>query len=114
MPALRAYLAALAAALRADPELAARGCLMVNTMTELGSHDPDARALALAYHRRITAAFANTLGVDRPGADGGVRAERAARTLFAAVIGVMVTARLDPAAAAELCELLSDELVGPT
>lgn len=108
------YLAALATALRAEPALANRGCLMVNTMTELGSHDPDARALALAYHRRISAAFANALGANRGARRGRADAERTARTLLAAVIGVMVTAHVDPDAAAELCDLLSAGLPDPT
>lgn len=114
LPELRAYLATLAAALRADPALAARGCLMVNTMTELGSHDQDAHTLALAYHRRITAAFANALRGTGSGVRQRARTERAARTLFAAVIGVMVTAHLDPDAAADLADLLSDNLTEPT
>ena len=78
-------------------------------MTELGSHDPQARATALAYHQRITAALANGLRgavTDRRGR-AGVAAQ--ARTLTASVIGALVLAHLDPAAA-DLCDQLAADL----
>lgn len=38
------------------------GCFMVNSMVELGPHDADIRALALAHARSIEALFASRLG----------------------------------------------------
>jgi len=110
LPELRAYLATLAAAFRDDPVLAARGCLVVNTMTELGSHDARARAAALAYHERITAALAN--GLRGAASDRLARAQAGARarTLTASVIGALVLAHLDPGAAADLCDQLAADL----
>lgn len=110
LPQLRAYLATLAAVFRADPVLAARGCLVVNTMTELGSHDLQARAAALAYHHRIAAALANGLRGAATDRRGRAAADARARTLTAAVIGALVLAHLDPGAAADLCDQLAADL----
>lgn len=111
LPELRRYLATLAASFRADPALGARGCLVVNTMTELGARDEAARATAIAYQRRVTAALSNGLrglsASDARRSDADARA----RVLFAAVVGALVTAHLDPEGAAELCDQLSRELV---
>lgn len=112
LPELRQYLATLAATFRADPALGARGCLVVNTMTELGARDAAARSTAIAYQQRVTAALANGL---RGGATSGeerASADRRARVLFAAVVGALVMSHLDPDGAASLCDQLSDALTG--
>ena len=48
----------MAQAFRADPALAARGCLVVNSVAELGSRDPDSVRVGAAYRDRLRAAFA--------------------------------------------------------
>jgi TetR/AcrR family transcriptional repressor of nem operon len=110
LEALRGYFAALAAALRAEPELAVRGCLVVNTMTELAGRDDRARTAAAAYHQRITAALANGLRGAATGAGSTMDVDRRARTLCSAVIGALVTAHFDPSAAAEVCDELTADL----
>ena len=110
---VRAYLAGLAATFRADGPLAARGCLVVNTMAELADRDDAARATAVAYQGRVTSALANGL------ADGAVAgtperggADRRAAVLYAAVVGALVMSHVDREAAATLCEQLAAELPG--
>lgn len=107
--ALHGYFTILATTLRSDPGLAVRGCLIVNAMTERGGHDPAARAAGLAYLQRVTAAITNALqGAAR---DDGERAAvtSRARILCAALIGALVTAHLDPHAAAQVCAELADD-----
>jgi TetR/AcrR family transcriptional repressor of nem operon len=122
---LQQYFSTLAAMFRADPKLAVRGCLVVNTMSELAGRDDTARAQAAAYHQRITAALANGLrgaaeqqdAEESPTSDNprtlgeqGPDVEHRARVLCSAVIGALVTAHFDPEAAATLCEQLSADV----
>jgi TetR/AcrR family transcriptional regulator, transcriptional repressor for nem operon len=107
---LRQYFTMLSDVLRADPELAARGCLVVNTMTELAARDEAARLAAVAYNQRVTAALANGLRGAATGAEQRGDADRRARVMCAAVIGALVTAHFDPKAAAALCQQLSADL----
>ena len=111
LPELRAYLSTLARILRSDPELAQRGCLVVNSMSELASHDEDARLTSMAYRQRIIDALANALR----GASGTPaqrrQAPQRARVLATTVIGILVTAHLDPEGAAGLCDDLARDLV---
>jgi len=119
--AVAAYFTALAAAFEtAPPEVASRGCLIVNTITELGAHDAEARAFGAAYRERIARAFAAAFASEtRPrAAETPARAaERPARAAkrradlaTAALIGVLVTARLDPRAAASIARATAAEL----
>lgn len=115
LPELRGYFATLASALRGDPELAVRGCLIVNTMAELGARDPEARAAGLAYRDRVTAALANALrgaalAAAETGRAQGTDCERRARALTSAVMGALVSAHLDPEGAAQLCDELAADL----
>jgi AcrR family transcriptional regulator len=105
-----AYFTALAAALSAAPEIARRGCLIVNTITELGAHDADARALGTAYRNRIRTAFTAALASAMPARAAARRADLATATL----IGILVTARLDPAEAATIARATASDLTnGP-
>ena len=101
---LHAYFTLLATTLRRDPGLAARGCLIVNAMTERGGHDPAVRAAGLAYQQRVAAAITNALrGAARTDTQRATITSRA-RLLSAALIGALVTAHLDPDGAALICE----------
>jgi TetR/AcrR family transcriptional repressor of nem operon len=102
---IAAYFTALAGALTHAPAgLAARGCLVVNTITELGPHDPQAHAVGSDYKRRITRAFQRALQPSH-------RAPaRKAEVLTGLLIGVLVTARLEPAAAARLARATATEV----
>ncbi|RZU53842.1 TetR family transcriptional regulator [Krasilnikovia cinnamomea] len=96
------YLDSLAAAMAETPDpLARRGCLVVNTITERAAHDPDALAVADAYRGRLLRAFAGALAPET--------ATHRAELLTGSVIAVLVTARLDPAAAAGLARAAAIE-----
>ncbi|MBG0829772.1 TetR/AcrR family transcriptional regulator [Planomonospora sp. ID67723] len=110
-PELLGYLQTLAASFRAEPRLAVRGCLLVNTMAELSAHDAAAQALVSAYRQRVTSALENTLrgmtGHDR------ITAEQApvrARVLCATIMGALVTAHADPESAAAVCDALARDV----
>src|ERR1044072_8167623 len=79
------YFTSLAADLRRG---GGRGCLMVNSITELGGLDPDVDVLAAGYRSRITDALAGAL---RGVPDAGLKAS----VLTGLVLGILVTARLD-------------------
>ncbi len=88
----------------APAPIARRGCLMLNTAMDLNDLDEDAAELVRAYRERMRAAF---LGACRSYA---ADPEQAAELLTAAQIGLMVTARLDPAAAATLARSLAAQV----
>jgi len=79
----------------ADVPRGRRGCLLVNTTTELAPHDPGAAAAADAYRARLEGAFAAALR--------GPQAPARAALLTAATLGAFATARADPGAAAAAC-----------
>lgn len=92
---LAAYFGSLARLFREAPEpIARRGCLLLNTAMELDDLDADAARTVAAYRARIRAAFAHASAADPD-------------VLTATQIGLMVTSRLDPAAAAALAESLA-------
>jgi TetR/AcrR family transcriptional regulator, transcriptional repressor for nem operon len=101
-----AYFTTLAAALTAAPEIAHRGCLIVNTITELGARDADARAFGTAYRNRIRSAFAAAFASAMPARAAARRADLTTATL----IGILVTARLDPVEAAAIARATAAEL----
>jgi AcrR family transcriptional regulator len=105
------FFAGMAQAYRADPARNARGCLMVNTVAELGAQDADVARLGAAYRDSLREAFAAALG--RAAAGGEVDAARnqpRANLLAAQVMGLFLTARIDPADAAEVCESVAAEV----
>jgi TetR/AcrR family transcriptional repressor of nem operon len=90
--------------LRADPTQAARGCMMVNAVAELGAQDPRT-ALAGAYRDAFRSAFLTALR--QAAARGEIsekRIRQRARLLASLTIGLFVTARIDPIDAAEVCQ----------
>ena len=104
---LAAYFESLARLFRtAPPQVADRGCLLLNTAMELNDLDADAAKAVAAYRGRVRAAF---LGAIRATAVYAAEAERRADTLTASQIGMMVTSRLDPATAAALADILAAE-----
>jgi TetR/AcrR family transcriptional repressor of nem operon len=64
----------LASSFRADPERAGRGCLLLNTIAELGGRDPDLTRVAAAHRDRLRETFAAALAEgDRAGAPDLIR-----------------------------------------
>lgn len=105
------YLASLSATFRSDPELAVRGCMIVNSMAELGARDASARAAGIAYRDRVTDAIANALrGAAGDDEKSRATADRRARMMCAAVMGALVSAHLDPDSAATVCDELAADL----
>jgi AcrR family transcriptional regulator len=104
---LAAYFESLARLFRtAPPEIATRGCLLLNTAMELNDLDADAAKAVSDYRGRVRAAF---LGALRATTSDSAEAERRADTLTASQIGMMVTSRLDPTTAAVLADTLAAE-----
>jgi AcrR family transcriptional regulator len=103
LSSVAAFFVGMARTFRADPVSAERGCLMVNTVAELGAHDPRA-ALAGRYRDAFRSAFATAL---RQAADRGEidehRVQPRAKLLAALVMGLFVTARINPSDAAAVC-----------
>lgn len=62
---------------RERPELVASGCLMVNSLVELGNTDPEVVALGTRYRAMLRGAFLDALADAR--ADGQVRGDIEAR-----------------------------------
>jgi AcrR family transcriptional regulator len=100
----------LAALFRADTMPARHGCLWVNSIAEFAGRGGSPDALAARFRERLHGAFGHALR-GTPSADGvGVRwVERRARFLVSAAIGIWLTARIDAAQAALLCDAVIDE-----
>jgi TetR/AcrR family transcriptional regulator, transcriptional repressor for nem operon len=89
-----------------------RGCLMVNSMAELGSQDRDVTRRGVAYRDRLRAAFAYALEgaeaqVGRPGRSD---VDQRAAVLSAATLGIWVSARVDARDGAVLCDAITSEI----
>jgi AcrR family transcriptional regulator len=99
-----AFFISMAQGFRFNPELAGRGCLMVNAVAELGARD-SRTALAGAYRDAFRSAFLTAL---RQAADRGEidpkRVKARTKLLASLTMGLFVTARIDPLDAAEVCE----------
>lgn len=93
-----AYFTSLAQALRGAPRY---GCLMVNAITERAGRDSDVDSAAAGYRDEITEALRSA----------GVTAGKAT-ILTGLVLGILVTARLDTAQAADLAEAAAAEVRG--
>ena len=96
----------------APPERAGRGCLLVNTATELAVLDDEAAGVVEAYRQRVRAVFGTVL--QQAVQDGGLpddgSAERRAELLTAEVIGVFLTSRLSLPAAAALADAVAADI----
>jgi AcrR family transcriptional regulator len=84
-----------------------QGCLIANTSTELHVLDADAVQIVLEYRNRVRAAIFHALG----GMAGGIRDREAkADVLVATQIGLMITSRVSPIAAAKLAETIAADV----
>lgn len=102
------YFLAQAANLKGSPDsVLTCGCLIANTSTELNVLDAEAVQLVLEYRTRVRAAIFHALG----GMAQSVHDRKAkADILAAAQIGVMISARVDPIAAAKLAETIATDV----
>jgi AcrR family transcriptional regulator len=104
------FFVGMAQTLRTDPDQAARGCLMVNAVAELGARDPRT-ALAGSYRDAFRSAFLTALR--QAAARGETSAQRVrprAKLLAALTMGLFVTARIDPVDAAAVCRDVAAEV----
>ena len=104
------FFTGMATSFRSDPR-SARGCLMVNSVAELGSRDSQVLRAAVAYRDMFREAFTAALrrAADQGEVDGdGARVR--AELLTATVMGLFLTARIDLADAVKTCEGVAAEV----
>ncbi|MCP3168521.1 TetR/AcrR family transcriptional regulator [Myxococcus qinghaiensis] len=95
----------------APPTLTRRGCLLVNTATELAPHDAEAHRAVEDYRALLQGHLTRALdAAARAGVIPKKTVARRVELLVGSVIGVLVTARLDPAAAAKLARAAAGEV----
>jgi TetR/AcrR family transcriptional repressor of nem operon len=110
LDAIVTFFVGMAQAFRADPTLAARGCLVVNSVAELGARDPYAVRAGADYRDRMRDAFVAAL--TEAAVLGQVDSERIrprADILATMMMGLFLTARIDAAAAAAACDSVASE-----
>jgi hypothetical protein len=110
LAAIVAFFDGMAHTFRADPERARYGCLMVNTLGELGADQANS-ALAKAYRDSFREAFGTALS--QAAARGEVDAARVAPRasfLTAMTMGLFISARIDPIDAADVCQHVAGEV----
>jgi AcrR family transcriptional regulator len=92
---------------------AGRGCLMINSIAELGGREASFEKVASAYVDRLRAAFSNVLegGVRRGVMDSRQATERA-ELLTSALLGAWLVVRVDAKAAAVMCDAIANEAAG--
>ena len=101
------FLAQAANLRRSRRSVLTHGCLIANTSTELNVLDADAVQVVLEYRNRVRAAIFHALGgMAEPIHDREAKAE----ILAATQIGVMISARVDPLAAAKLAETIATDV----
>lgn len=101
----------MAQTLRADPARNGHGCLIVNTVAAFGVRDALVARLEIAYRASLREAFETALG--HAAARGEVDAQRVhprANLLATLMMGLFLTARIDPADAAAVCENVAAEV----
>jgi AcrR family transcriptional regulator len=103
------FFTAVAALLRGD--LGSRGCLVVNAIGELGGRDATVARQGADLYGRYLVAFRHALARSsrRDTGDHAAVAERA-RILAVAAMGVWITSRVDPVAAAEACDAVVEQI----
>ena len=105
-----AFFSGMGQTFRADPKRGERGCLMVNTVAELGSHDPRT-ALASSYRDAFRSAFRTALRQAAARKEISERRVRSRAHLLASLtMGLFITARIDPMDAAQVCEGVAAEV----
>lgn len=107
---LQQYFATLVSTLRGDPELAVRGCLIVNTMVELASQDNAAGKTAAAYFERVRKAIDNGIRGAVATKAGKAVPKFEARKIASSIVGALVIAHFNPKMAADICDQLSAEV----
>jgi AcrR family transcriptional regulator len=97
--------------LRCDPATYGRGCLLVNTGTGLSTAPPTARQAVIAYRDRVRADFlaALTRSAARGETDPADVKSRS-HLLTSTLMGIWLHARIDPADAADLCDMLARDI----
>ena len=92
-------------------ELGSRGCLIVNAIGELAGADPALARDGEALHARYRKAFANALGISSTrGARQRAIVTQRAEVLAVAAMGVWITSRVDPDAAASACDAIVHQI----
>lgn len=88
-------------------DLGDRGCLVVNAIGELAGRDAAATREGARLHTRYRRAFANALGVSTSRGERrrAIIAQRA-EILAVTAMGVWITSRVDPRAAADACDAI--------
>ncbi|MBJ6760567.1 TetR/AcrR family transcriptional regulator [Myxococcaceae bacterium JPH2] len=83
-----------------------RGCLILQTTSELAVRDAAAREVGRTYRERLLAAFIHALTPPRGAGTDAARAtrERRGQLLVGAVTAILVTTRIDLKAALALCQ----------
>ena len=110
LAAVVAFFKGMAQTFRADVERASRGCLMVNTLGELGSNNPHL-PLAESYRDSFRQAFGAALrGAASQGEIERKRVQSRAKVLASMTMGLFITARIDPNDAAEVCDSVAAEV----
>ncbi|MFY2559456.1 TetR/AcrR family transcriptional regulator [Corallococcus terminator] len=95
----------------APPTLTRRGCLLVNTATELAPHDAEAHRAVEDYRALLHGHLTKSLdAAARAGVIPRKTVARRVELLVGSVIGVLVTARVDPSAAAKLARAAASEV----
>jgi AcrR family transcriptional regulator len=96
---------------RCDAAVSTRGCLMVNTTAELAAHDDRIRGAAAAYRDRLRADFAAALAIAAANREIDSRTiDARAQVLAAALMGLWLSVRIDPADASTLAQTLAHEV----
>ena len=87
-----------------------RGCLLVNTIAELATHDEGAAHRGAGLRDRLHHAFVRAL--EEAGTDDAVDAGvvRKARMLTVSTFGIWICARIDLVNAAEMCDEIGGEV----
>ncbi|MGZ4672334.1 MAG: TetR/AcrR family transcriptional regulator [Ilumatobacteraceae bacterium] len=103
------FFAATASLFRGD--LGSRGCLIVNAIGELAGRDASMARQGADLYERYRLAFANALGAGSGGSarDQGVIGDRA-QMLAVSAMGVWITSRVNPAAAAQACDAIVKQI----
>ncbi len=108
-PEIQGFFRHMAGVLRSpDTRFARRGCFVLNTVLELEHLDQPATDMVTQYRVRVQAAFTNALAPIGNVHDRVTRAE----VLTATHVGIMITARIDPVAAAIASETVAAQLPG--
>ena len=111
LDAVTALFQRLAELFLCETGVSTRGCLMVNAIAELATHDQGVRADAAAYRDRLRASFGAALArAARRGEIDPGPVEARARLLASALMGIWLSVRIDPADASALCQTVADQV----